>query len=96
MNRDQRWITDAFLAELENLKRGESAPMDVTSKRLAMCDMILTELDDADPEQMAWLATASAFQEVCLDPMNPDVIDQFRAVLNAHAELLRATFPGLD
>ena len=47
MNRDQRWITDAFLAELENLKRGESAPMDVTSKRLAMCDMILTDLHDA-------------------------------------------------
>jgi hypothetical protein len=96
MNSDQRWLVGKFLDELHTLKLGEQPPMHTTDRRLQFVEMLLVELPGNDLEEMAWRATASAAQDLCLQPTDRGAITQFLAALATHADLLRSVFPGLS
>jgi hypothetical protein len=96
MNSDQRWIVDAFEAELAAIKFSEPQPMWDADRRLALADMILTELPGDDPEELAIRAEAEALWALCFNPTDRDVIERYLATRRAHLELLQSVCPGLD
>jgi hypothetical protein len=96
MNRDQRWIADSFEAELAAIKFSQPQPMWVADRRLALADMILTELPGDDLEELAIRAEAEAVWALCFSPTDRGVIERYLSTRRAHLELLQATFPGLS
>lgn len=60
MNSDQRWIVGALLDELQTLKFNEPPPMHTVNHRLALIDMVLTEVAGNDIEELSLLGIAKA------------------------------------
>jgi hypothetical protein len=96
MNPDQRWIADAFLDELDTLKVNELPPMHVVDRRLAHCEMVLTEIPGDDPEEIALRANAEAVRDLCREPRDLEVIQRYISTRRAHLELLRSLLPEKD
>lgn len=93
MNRDQRWIANAFLHELDRVKFYEQPRMHTIDRRLALAEMVLTEIPGDDPEEIALRADAEALRELCWDPTNVNVIARYLEARAAHANLLKSVFP---
>lgn len=87
MNSDQKWIAGALLDALQTLKPNETPPMHTVNHRLALIDMVLTEVAGNDIEELSLLAIAESAQDLCLDSGDPDAIDRYRAALCAAVEI---------
>jgi hypothetical protein len=90
VNSDQRWIADAFEAELQGLKLSEPPAMSTADRRLALCDMILTEVGGDDPEELAIRAEAEALWGLCFSPTDRGAIERYLIARRAHVDLVRA------
>lgn len=91
MNGDQRWIADAFLAELSTVKLNEQPPMHVIDKRLLLAGMVLTEVPGDDPEEVALRAQAETLRDLYRDPTDPvGVVNRYIAAQRAYLDLLKS------
>jgi len=72
---DVRWIVRHFLAELEKVDlRDTNPPLHILNYRLALADMLLTEVDDTDLECIAVRALAERIRDLCLTPGSLDAM----------------------
>jgi hypothetical protein len=89
MNRDQRWIVNAFQTALEDLKPFEVEPAHRVDMRLQLAEMVLAEVAGDDPEELANRADAEAVRDLYLST-NPNAKQRYVEVRSAHLELLKS------
>jgi hypothetical protein len=87
MNSDQRWILNAFLKSLSDIKPGEPHPHRI-DLRLQLADMVIHEFSGDDIEQMIHRAHAEALREFYLTP-DPHRHERYEAACQAYLDMLR-------
>jgi hypothetical protein len=93
MKPDHRWITDAFLTELEGIKFTEPEPLYKSDRRLKLAEMVLTEIPGDDLEELAVCAVAEAYRDLWHSPSDRDAIEHYLEIRRAHLDVLKSLLP---
>ncbi|WP_322860107.1 hypothetical protein U8D42_12770 [Mycobacterium europaeum] len=95
MRSGQRWVADAFLAAVGEIKLNEPTglPLYKIDELLRLARMLAVELiDETDAESLALLELTDVVDQWCWDSTNPLLILRFLAARRAHCDTLAAEF----
>jgi hypothetical protein len=98
MNEDTRWVVNAFLADQDRIDPGklDTTPMHVVGYRLALIEMVLTEVEDDDLECMAIRALGDSTRDLYLTPAYSqarlDALKAWVAAKRAYLEVIKAAY----
>jgi hypothetical protein len=93
MRTGQRWVVDAFLAELGTIKLNEPDwPAHVVEHRMVLASMVLLEVELDDPECFALRGIAWAVLDLARWPADVATVERYLQARRCHVDVLQAAF----
>jgi hypothetical protein len=90
MNSSDRALVRSFIAEFDSWKIGDTnPPIYLTQRRMAIAEMILTEIQGDDLECLAVRAWATAATDRCISPDDVPTAKAFVAAKRHYLEMLQ-------
>lgn len=91
MRSGQRWVADAFLAEVDRVKLNDPPDLARQDRLLRLARMVVVELvDETDGEAAALVRFADVVDRYCFDPTDPLMVLEFVAARQAYCDALAA------
>lgn len=96
VNEDTRWVVRAFLDDQGRIDVRKDPPLHIIAFRLALVDMVLTEVETDDLECLALRAVGETTRDLYMTPPRTrarvDAIEAWLSARRAHLEVIKAAY----
>ena len=91
MNSSDRMVVQAFLDELAGWRINDTNPTaHKTQRRMALAEVVSTEIQGDDIECLALRALAAAATDLCISPADAPTIEAFLAAKRTYLEIVQS------